>query len=257
MLDSITTSIYKPTYLYIKQHSITGLKYFGKTIRNPLKYIGSGTYWIRHINKHGREYVITIWYKLFNDKETLIEYAINFSKTNNIVESIEWGNIVEENGLDGGHGIIFSKERKKKLSDIHKGNKNHFFGKKHKQISLDKMSEGHRGNKGRVGKFKNGKEKSIRTKNPNGRIWSEERKRNFGESRKGDKNANWGKKGKDNSKYGKGKIIQQLTKEGVLVKESTRGVFNDDGFFSSNVSKCCLGKMTYYKGFIWRYKVEF
>ena len=43
-----------PTYLYVKQHSITGMKYFGKTTRNPIKYIGSGKYWKRHISKHGK-----------------------------------------------------------------------------------------------------------------------------------------------------------------------------------------------------------
>ena len=35
----------KPTYLYIKQHSVTKLKYFGKTTKkDPVKYLGSGIY---------------------------------------------------------------------------------------------------------------------------------------------------------------------------------------------------------------------
>ena len=35
-----------PTYLYIKQHSVTKLKYFGKTnSEDPIKYSGSGKYW--------------------------------------------------------------------------------------------------------------------------------------------------------------------------------------------------------------------
>lgn len=33
-----------PTYLYVKQHTITGLKYFGKTIKDPYVYPGSGTH---------------------------------------------------------------------------------------------------------------------------------------------------------------------------------------------------------------------
>ena len=38
----------KPTYLYVKQHNKTGLKYFGKTTKkDPLKYKGSGLYWKR------------------------------------------------------------------------------------------------------------------------------------------------------------------------------------------------------------------
>lgn len=42
-------TIYKPTYLYIKVHSITGMKYFGKTTKNPIKYDGSGPVIINNI----------------------------------------------------------------------------------------------------------------------------------------------------------------------------------------------------------------
>ena len=93
----------KPTYLYIKQHSITGLKYFGKTTKNdPIKYLGSGKYWKRHIKKHGIEHIKTLWYQLFEDEQKMIEYATQFSKDNNITESKEWANLKCENGLDGG-----------------------------------------------------------------------------------------------------------------------------------------------------------
>ena len=48
-------------YLYIKQHSITNLKYFGVTKKkDPFKYMGSGTYWNRHISKHGKDQVKTL-----------------------------------------------------------------------------------------------------------------------------------------------------------------------------------------------------
>jgi hypothetical protein len=30
------------TYLYLKKHNQTGLTYFGKTVRNPESYTGSG-----------------------------------------------------------------------------------------------------------------------------------------------------------------------------------------------------------------------
>lgn len=92
-----------PTYLYIKQHSVTGLKYFGKTTKeDPIKYLGSGIYWKRHIKKYGIEFVETIWHQLFTNKNVLMEYASNFSIKNNIVESDEWANLKSENGLDGG-----------------------------------------------------------------------------------------------------------------------------------------------------------
>ena len=77
-------SIYfRPTWLYIKQHNITGLKYFGKTIRDPLKYNGSGKYWVSHLKKHGK-YVTTLWVQLFENETELVQHAIDFSKTNNI-----------------------------------------------------------------------------------------------------------------------------------------------------------------------------
>ena len=41
-------------YLYIKTHSKTGLKYLGYTQKkDPFSYTGSGTYWKRHLKKHG------------------------------------------------------------------------------------------------------------------------------------------------------------------------------------------------------------
>lgn len=96
-------SEFRPTWLYIKEHTVTGIKYFGKTTRkNPYTYTGSGQYWRAHLAKHGKN-ITTIWCQLFNDKEELIEYALKFSNENSIVESKEWANLVPENGYqDGG-----------------------------------------------------------------------------------------------------------------------------------------------------------
>ena len=113
---SITESnrlYFKPTYLYIKRHSVTGLKSFGKTTKSdPIKYTGSGVYWTKHIKKHGKENIVTDWYKLFTDIDELVEYALQFSISNNIVDSDDWANLQFECGLDGGsQGIIFTEER--------------------------------------------------------------------------------------------------------------------------------------------------
>lgn len=71
----MSLSTYKPTWLYIKQHNVTKLKYFGKTTNgDPYKYKGSGIYWTRHLNKHGND-VTTIWCQLFNSKIELVEFA--------------------------------------------------------------------------------------------------------------------------------------------------------------------------------------
>ena len=40
-------------YLYVKTHRKTGLKYLGKTKKDPFVYQGSGVHWKNHLNKHG------------------------------------------------------------------------------------------------------------------------------------------------------------------------------------------------------------
>lgn len=94
--------MFKPTYLYIKTHNVTGLKYFGKTVNdNPHQYRGSGVRWLNHINYHGND-VTTEILGYFLAEEECREAALAFSKENNIVESSEWANIEEEDGLNGG-----------------------------------------------------------------------------------------------------------------------------------------------------------
>ena len=92
-----------PTYLYIKQHSVTGLKYLGKTTKsNPYKYLGSGKHWIRHINKHGKEFVETIWLSEPYIDTSITEVALLISEHWDIVNSKEWANLISENGINGG-----------------------------------------------------------------------------------------------------------------------------------------------------------
>ena len=70
-------------YLFIKQHSTTGLKYFGKTdCQNPLKYTGSGKYWKSHIKKHGVEFIETLQIFPFESQEEATTFALNFSFEN-------------------------------------------------------------------------------------------------------------------------------------------------------------------------------
>jgi hypothetical protein len=127
-------------YLYVKQHSVTGVKYFGKTEKvDPYKYRGSGTYWANHIKKHGN-FIETVDLWGFDDQEICTEFALTFSKNNGIVESKEWANLMPENGLDGGSakgrtrsaetrtrmslalkGKMLSEETRAKLSIVNKG----------------------------------------------------------------------------------------------------------------------------------------
>ena len=97
--------IFKPTYLYVKTHNITGLKYFGKTILDDVsKYKGSGVYWLRHIKKHGYD-VTTEIFGYFEDEIICKIAAIQFSIDNDIVKSKKWANLKEER-LDGGWDYI-------------------------------------------------------------------------------------------------------------------------------------------------------
>ena len=115
------------THLYIKRHSVTGLRYFGKTSKkDPYVYMGSGKYWVRHIKRYGIEHVETLQVWSFESLKECSEFALKFSEDNNIVRSEEWANLKPENGLDGGSpksGKPLSNEHKEKISKALKGRK--------------------------------------------------------------------------------------------------------------------------------------
>jgi hypothetical protein len=91
------------TYLYIKQHAITGLKYLGKTVKDPYKYNGSGTVWQRHIKKHGKEHIITTWVSkpYEHDDPKLHNHALRLSRVFQVDISPRWANLIPENGIGG------------------------------------------------------------------------------------------------------------------------------------------------------------
>lgn len=91
---------FKPTYLYVKTHLDTGLQYFGKTVKDSHTYLGSGTRWLKHLNRHGHN-VKTEIIGYFEDFEQCKNAALEFSKKHNIVKSNKWANLMEET-LDGG-----------------------------------------------------------------------------------------------------------------------------------------------------------
>lgn len=116
-------------YLYVKTHNKTGLKYLGKTVcKDPHKYPGSGTVWIRHLKKHGYDYTTEILLETDN-KEELVTQGIYYSNLWNIVESTEWANLKKESG-DGGDMSMCpawqeAMDKKEKLI----GEKNPMYGK--------------------------------------------------------------------------------------------------------------------------------
>lgn len=97
--------MFKPTYLYVKTHNKTGLKYFGKTTaKDPLKYEGSGVKWKKHLKKHGSD-ISTEIIGYYTDEQECLEFALKFSIENDIVNSDNWANLKEES-LDGGFDFI-------------------------------------------------------------------------------------------------------------------------------------------------------
>ena len=112
-------------YLYVKTHRITGLKYFGFTTRNnPYRYKGS-EYWCRHIKQHGYN-VDTEIIKVFDNIDEASEFSLKFSKDNNIVESGEWANLIEENCKPGACVI---------------GERNGMYGKKQSEETKEKIRQ--------------------------------------------------------------------------------------------------------------------
>lgn len=113
---------FKPTYLYIKTHNVTGLKYFGKTVsKDPYSYKGSGVYWRRHIKNHGYD-VTTEILGFYTDRDECLKAALDFSIKNNIVESKEWANLINET-LDGGGVSSFKDLPKETQEKILEGSK--------------------------------------------------------------------------------------------------------------------------------------
>ena len=172
-------------YIYIKTHRVTGLKYFGKTIEeDPYNYKGSGLYWKSHIKKHGYN-VETEIVGSFENLNEASEFAIKFSKENNIVESDEWANLMEENchyGLP--FGFVHSEETRKKLSKTNKGRKIEWSEKISNALKGRKLSEEHRRHvsEGHKGKY-------TRENNPNfGRKHSKEARENMRQAHLGKPN---------------------------------------------------------------------
>lgn len=87
-------------HLYVKIHNDTGLKYFGKTTKDPFKYRGSGKYWLAHLKKHGAN-ITTEVVRSFDDAQEASTFALQFSIEHDIVKSPIWANMIPENALDG------------------------------------------------------------------------------------------------------------------------------------------------------------
>lgn len=194
---------FKPTTLYVKIHLVTWKRYFGKTSKfhefdDVHKYTGSGKFWMPHLRKHGKNY-ITIIVGHFKDKQQCEHFALHFSSVNEIKESPDWANLVDENGLDGGDtnsgrsfpkrsaevkqrisdkltGRTFSMETRRKMSDAKRGRER----SEHTRMKIAASLTGH---------IVSDETKRRMSKAKIGNVLSEETKRKIGDAHKGRKHS--------------------------------------------------------------------
>lgn len=190
-------------YLYKKTHKNTGLQYLGQTSKkDPHKYPGSGTYWVRHLEKHGYNYDTEI-IKECQTKDEIKHFGEYFSKLWNVANDPNWANLKNEEG-NGGRtlgmlGKKHSDESKKKMSDAHKGKvfseetkkkmSNWQVGRSRPELAGKPLSDAHKKklSEAQIGKIKGPKSQEQKDKLSNslkGRILSEETKKKMSESRK-------------------------------------------------------------------------
>jgi hypothetical protein len=139
-------------YLYVKTHNNTGLKYLGKTKRDPFQYLGSGVHWTRHLRKYGND-VTTEILKECHSNDELKYWGLYYSELWNVVGDDSWANLKPECG-DGGDTSNTENFKLAMANMIRSGTNNGMFGKNHSQLSIDLMKAN------RIGKGPNKQSKS-------------------------------------------------------------------------------------------------
>jgi hypothetical protein len=105
-------------YLCVKTHQKTGLKYLCQTRKkDPYKYKGSGTDWVKHLKEHGVKHDTEILIEC-RTKEELKTYGLYYSNLWNVVDSPEWANLKPEDG--GGGWYLFGDKNPQKKESVRK-----------------------------------------------------------------------------------------------------------------------------------------
>ncbi len=109
--------------LYVKEHNVTGLKYFGKhkvCSTSIYDYSGSGKDWVPHLEEYGND-VTTHSVGIWDENDPELEYAaLGISALFDIVNSDEWANMKPENGTDGGWEYVNSIKTSEEIAHISK-----------------------------------------------------------------------------------------------------------------------------------------
>ena len=111
-------------YLYVKTHLITGLKYLGKTKKEPFSYNGSGLDWQKHLKIHGL-YIKTDILMICKTNQEINYYGRYFSNLYRITTAVDdYGNRIWANRIiETGGGGELNEESKSKLRQKLKGKK--------------------------------------------------------------------------------------------------------------------------------------
>jgi hypothetical protein len=132
----------------VKTHITTGLKYLCKTKQNdPFKYLGSGTYWWSHLNKHGKTISTRIIQECSTNKEVK-KWGLYYSELWNVVNDRDilgnktWANLRPESGdggdtsnfidyskLNRGKGLTYEQRYGKELGEELRNNRRNTMGK--------------------------------------------------------------------------------------------------------------------------------
>lgn len=221
-------------YLYIKESPL-GLKYLGITIRkDPYKYLGSGTYWTRHLKLHNfkSEDIKTDIILKTEDRDIIKFWGLYYSKIWNIVESKEWANLVPENTEGFLPGRKLSQKEKERISKINKGKK---FSENHKQ----KIRIAHLG-----------------------KVMPQETKDKISKSKSGSNHQMFGKHLTNETKNKIGtankKPILQYSLNGEFIKEwkSAMDASKKLKITDKHIGSVCNNKRKSSCGFIWKYKTN-
>lgn len=109
----------KKYFILLKQHIKTGLKYLcfhHGTKDNCFKYTGSGTYWKKHITKHGTDLISTIILFESTKKDEIHEQGLKYSDLWDVVNSKDFANLVREDG-SGGHEAMQTPEVRERAAN--------------------------------------------------------------------------------------------------------------------------------------------